>query len=408
MDDKKDITELIQKYSDILEEHYNVAVSYNLDQDGMENIYVNMPDDGYDTVYSQVQFLDYMSDISSIRKVDNSTVRTKHIRQTIIDTSRHGSEYIEKRLTQYVYNGDNFQVKIVDHPLLVGLWNSKEGNYDDNYFIFPCSGYLALEIKYSDNNKLSFDEENQLIERILFDLTRKLGVAAYVSTFIDMCEVEAQIDEEYESMDVPATESTIEVNSLCNASGVLTLYRQAKEIVNPEIAFLHYYKIIEYVSPAVAKKNAIASLNDHLNAAESVPRDYHYMDAMLSIASQYRDDQKDDFLTQSVIQTCIDVKPYFHLLPISLQKQVKDNLHVAETADIRTVALTPDQEMSLKKQVATILYSTRNSIVHAKANYRPTGLECPVDTLEEVNEMMNSFALTLIAWNDTQPDYLRV
>ena len=109
-----------------------------------------------------------------------------------------------------------------------------------------------------------------------------------------------------------------------------------------------------------------------------------------------------------MIQTCIDVKPYFHLLPIPLQKQVKDNLHVAETADIRTIALNPDQEMSLKKQVANILYSTRNSIVHAKANYRPTGLECPVDTLEEVNEMMNSFALTLIAWNDTQPDYLRV
>ena len=407
MDNKKDITELIQKYFDILEEHYNVAVSYNLDQDGTENIYVNMPDD-CDTSYSQEQFLDYMSDISSFKKVDNSTVRTKHIRQTIIDTSRRGSEYIEKRLTQYVYNGVNYQVKVVDNPLLVGLWNSKEGNYDDNYLIFPCSSYLALEIKYSDNNKLSVDEENQLIERVLYDLTRKLGVAVYVSSFIDVHAEAEQIDEEYESMDVPPTEATIEVNSLFKASAILTLYRQAKEIMNSEIAFLHYYKIIEYVSPAVAKKNAIASLNDHLNAADNVPRDYHYMDTMLSIASQYRDDQKDDFLTQSVIQTCIDVKPYFHLLPISLQKQVKDNLHVAETADIRTIALNPDQEMSLKKQVANILYSTRNSIVHAKANYRPTGLECPVDTLEEVNEMMNSFALTLIAWNDTQPDYLRV
>lgn len=406
MDDKNDKTELIQKYCDILEEHYNVTVSHD-DQDGTENIYVNMPDDG-DIIYSQEQFLDYMSDISSFKKVDNSTVRTKHIRQTIIDTSRRGSEYIEKRLTQYVYNGVNYQVKVVDNPLLVGLCNSKEGNYDDNYLIFPCSIYLALEIKYSDDNKLSVDEENQLIERVLYDLTRKLGVAVYVSSFINLHAEVEQIDDEYESMDVPATEAIIEVNSLCKASAILTLYRQAKEIMNPEIAFLHYYKIIEYVSPAVAKKNAIASLNDHLNAANNVPRDYHYMDTMLNIASQYRDDQKDDFLTQSVIQTCIDVKPYFHLLPIPLQKQVKNNLHVAETADIRTIALNLDQEMSLKKQVANILYSTRNSIVHAKANYRPTGLECPVDTLEEVNEMMNSFALTLIAWNDTQPDYLRV
>lgn len=408
MDNQKDKIALIQQYLDILDAHYKVSSDQDFEYDGIEDISLSMPDDGYDTVYSVDQFLDYMSDISSLRKVDNSTVRTKHIRQTIIDTSRRGSEYVEKRLTQYVYQSDNFQVRIVDHPLLIGLWNSKEGNYDDNYLIFPCSSYLALEIRYSDNNKLSFDKENQLIERVLFDLTCKLGVAVYVSSFIDVKAEIWRIDDEYESMDVPATEAMIDVNSLCKSSGILALYRQAKEIMNPEIAFLHYYKIIEFVSPAVAKKNAITSLNDHLNADESVPRDYHYMDTMLNIASQYRDDQKDDYLTQSVIQTCIDVKPYFHCLPKPLQKQIKDNLRVAKSADIRTVALNSEQEISLKKQVANILYSTRNSIVHAKANYRPTGLECPVETLESVNEMMDSFALTLIAWNDTQPDYLRV
>lgn len=68
MDDKKDNAELIQEYFNILEEHYNVTVLHELYQGGTENIYVSMPDDGYDTVYSQVQFLDYMSDISSIRK----------------------------------------------------------------------------------------------------------------------------------------------------------------------------------------------------------------------------------------------------------------------------------------------------------------------------------------------------
>lgn len=408
MDEKNENIELIQKYLDILEEHYNVCSSQDFDRDGIEDIYLSMPDDGFDTVYSVEQFLDYMSDISSFRKVDNSTVRTKHIRQTIIDMSRRGSEYIERRLTQYVYHGDNYQVRVVDNPLLIGLWNSKEGNYDDNYLIFPCSSYLALEIRYSDNNRLSIDDENQVIERVLYDLTRKLGVAVYVSSFIDVNAEVWKIDDEYESMNVPASEATIDMNSLCKPSGILALYRQAKEIMNPEIAFLHYYKIIEYVSPAVAKKNAIATLNDHLNAADSVPRDYHYMNTMLNIASQYRDDQKDDCLTQSVIQTCLDVKPFFHLLPKPLQNQIKDNLHVAESADIRTALLSQEQEISLKKQVANILYSTRNSIVHAKANYRSTGLECPVDTLEGVNEMMDSFALALIAWNNQQPDYLRV
>ena len=37
----------------------------------------------------------------------------------------------------------------------------------------------------------------------------------------------------------------------------------------------------------------------------------HYMDILLDIAKGYRDNQKDDFLAISVIQTCIDVVPDF-------------------------------------------------------------------------------------------------
>lgn len=41
----------------------------------------------------------------------------------------------------------------------------------------------------------------------------------------------------------------------------------------------------------------------------------HYMDTLLNIAKGYRDNQKDDFLAISVIQTCIDVVPDFYHLP---------------------------------------------------------------------------------------------
>lgn len=41
----------------------------------------------------------------------------------------------------------------------------------------------------------------------------------------------------------------------------------------------------------------------------------HYMDTLLDIVKGYRDNQKDDFLAISVIQTCIDVVPDFYHLP---------------------------------------------------------------------------------------------
>ncbi len=87
----------------------------------------------------------------------------------------------------------------------------------------------------------------------------------------------------------------------------------------------------------------------------------HYMDTL-------RDNQKDDFLAISVIQTCIDVVPDFYHLPKTLQKTVKHQLGIEEKVKIESIALPNEQQISLKKQVAHILYSTRNSIVHAKSN----------------------------------------
>lgn len=133
----------------------------------------------------------------------------------------------------------------------------------------------------------------------------------------------------------------------------------------------------------------------------------HYMDTLLDIVKGYKDNQKDDFLAISVIQTCIDVVPDFYHLPKNLQKTVKHQLGIDEKVKIESIALSNEQQMSLKKQVANILYSTRNSIVHAKSNYEPNGLECPPDSLEEVNQMMSSIGRALIQWNENQADYIR-
>lgn len=95
-------------------------------------------------------------------------------------------------------------------------------------------------------------------------------------------------------------------------------------------------------------------------------------------------------------------------MPQTLQKTVKHQLGIEEKVKIESIALSNEQQMSLKKQVANILYSTRNSIVHAKSNYEPNGLECPPDSLEEVNHVMSSIGRALIQWNENQADYIRV
>lgn len=45
--------------------------------------------------------------------------------------------------------------------------NSRDNYYDDNYGLFPCSTYWALELRYSDNNRLNKQDEIKLVERVL-------------------------------------------------------------------------------------------------------------------------------------------------------------------------------------------------------------------------------------------------
>ncbi|MBO7111919.1 MAG: hypothetical protein J6W18_08225 [Bacteroidaceae bacterium] len=392
----------------VLKEYYNSDGTYIVDETGKGIVYVSMTDECDDIELPVDRFIDYMRDIKTLRKIDNTTVITNHIRQTIIDTTRHGSDYAEMLLSKYVYLGPNYQARVVYQPFLVGLQNAKEFNCDDNYCICPCTGYLAIEIHYSDSPKLTKEKEGNLITQILFDLTRKVSVGIYVSNFMDVSALTDDAEMELTLSTTKVSDVLIDVGTLPKSYEMLELYRQAREIINPDIAFLHYYKIIEYVSTAVAKKKAIEHINQHLNQPSYIARDYQYMDTLLNIASQYKDDQRDDCLIINVIQECLDVKPELRHLPIGLLRQIKNNLGVEMNIDLESIELSPEKRHSLNKQVASIIYSTRNSIVHAKANYTPTMWECPQEELVELNEMMDSFALQMIEWNEVQSDSIRV
>ena len=405
--EKADIIKQLDGYFDILDTYYNSNGRFEV-ENGVGVVIISMTDECDDVRLDVNRFLDYMSDQKSLKKVDNTTVRTKHVRQTIIDTNKHGSDYIEKQLSRYIYTGQNYQARVVCQPFLVGLQNAKDLNCDDNICICPCTGYMALEIRYADDKRLGAKEEDELIRQILYDLTMKTGEAVFVSSFLDVNELADEADRDFYMSQSKLSERIIDVQTLPKSYEMMDLYRQAKEIVNPEIAFLHYYKIIEYVSPAVAKKQAFARIHEQLNLPGTVARDYQYMNTMLIIANQYNENQKDDYLMWNVIQECVDVRPWLQYLPDGLVNQIKNNLGVDDGVDLATVDITTDKERSLKKQLASVLYSTRNNIVHAKANYNPTGWECPSEGLIRLNQLMNQFALKVIEWNEGQEEYVKV
>lgn len=415
----KETRRKIQGYLDFLQENYEIENDYTnyFDEDEGEipdefedeDIVLDFPQD-YDGVsYSSEEFLDYMSDIDSLVEVDKTTVRTNHIRQTVISSRYQGWDLFEGKLSSFSFDGDYYTVNTVSNPFLIGLVNAKNGNCDQDYGVYCCLEYTALELKYKDERRLSKEEEDQLLERITFFLTKALGTAVYISEVIDMNQkydyysvVEDDEDEENDN----SSDTIVKVTDLMAYNPMMKLYKQALAAEDEEIKFLQYYKIIEYISPIVAKLTAYDKLNKRLDLLATSGRNHEYLDSIFSITRKYDQDMKDDYLAISVIQTCVDVLPLWQYVPERLRKQIRKNLSLK--GDSLDDTISDEQLASLQKQIARMLYSTRNSIVHAKSNYEPNGNELEGDELEDGNKMMDMITMSIIQWNERQPESYKV
>ena len=415
----KETRRKIQRSLDYLQKNFEIENDYTNyfeedeseipDEFEDENIVLNFPQD-YDGVsYRSEEFLNYMSDIESLVEVDKTTVRTNHIRQTIISSRYQGWDMFESRLRSFSFDGDFYTVNIVSNPFLVGLINAKNGNCDQDYGVYCCLEYTALELKYSDERRLSKEEEDQQLERITFFLTKVLGCAVYISEVIDINSkydyysvVENVEDEENDD----SSDTIVKVTDLMAYNPMMKLYKQALAAEDEEIKFLQYYKIIEYISPVVAKLSAYDKLNKRLDFLATSCRNHEYLDSIFSITRKYDQDLKDDYLAISVIQTCVDILPLWQFVPERLRKQIRKNLSLKRDGLDDTIS--DEQLASLQKQIARMLYATRNSIVHAKSNYEPNGYELEDDELEDGNKMMDMITMSIIQWNERQPESYKI
>ena len=383
---------------------YSINLSEEIDDDD-ETLCVEFPDEMYSSEYSIEELLDYCADIKKLEKESNSTVRSNSIIQITIDSTNSVSPIVTDILTHWQFQNEDVVARVVEAPFLIGVQNCIDDNYWDKYGITPCHDYLALEIKYLKGKRGTKIEEKELVERILYHLTMKVGIAIFTSQFWNASQIYQESDEidEYIVSEKDIETKTVGISSLTTFTPMMKLYRQALETQDPEIRYLYFYKAIEFISPIVAKRNVFQKINTHLDTYSAESRDYDYINTLLNFASEYRENQKDENLAPEVIHACIDPLPLFEYIPSYLQKTIKHNLRLEPDVDMEKIELDANQQKSLRTQVANILYSTRNSIVHAKSNYEPKGNECKRDDLDTINHLMDSVVRQLIEWHSKLP-----
>jgi len=176
-------------------------------------------------------------------------------------------------------------------------------------------------------------------------------------------------------------------------------YIEGLSIEKADIKYLHLYKIIEYFSPIVSKKTSYEQLNQRLDALQVVERDSEYLESIFKLTKQYEVSLKDKELAYTVLHECVDIAVLFSFLPEDIQKMISRSCHF-EMKNI--TSLNSSNIETVKKEVADILYATRNSIVHAKSNYTSTGKECTEENMEQLNEFMIKLCECLFVWNGRQ------
>lgn len=378
-----------------LYDEFNIDPLDKLDEPkiGDEDIYIQYPDDTIEEGISVEDFMNYTADLDHLVKEDDSTVRMGGIRQTIVSIDNYHYDYLVPEIT---YEDEKLSMEIIENPVLIGFIASKERIYDEDFGVYPCSTYMAVEMRYKTGEHYSREYENELINRFLYHIASHYDVSIEVGTFDWWEDITGEEKPEpYE----------ISKESLIPYSEAMAYYSKALHIFDPDIQFHHLYKIIEHFSPIVSKKLAYEKLNQKLDALSVVSRDYLYLDSLLELSKHYELSRSDNVLCKTVLLECVDIVPIFEQLPQKIKKDIKKRCSF-QFNDLNDCSRKEIEQ--IKSEVGEVIYATRNRIVHAKMNWEKSDYACIGDDMVEMNEFMKALAQCLIIWNGRQPKEFQV
>ncbi len=308
---------LINDRIEYLYSNFNIEPSTDEVKIDDENIFIDFPGewnvDNCD--YSVDDFLRYTENLKNIQVIDNHSVVSGNIRQTIISVNEY---YYEHLVPSLRFETDIYSLEFVNNPFLIGIIASRDGIYDENFGVSPCSDYMAVEITYKKEKERE-ESDTKFIKRCLYYIASKYGVSISIGKFRTWDDI---TDEEN---DIDLTIDDSELIPYCKA---MDYYVEGLSIEKPDIKYLHFYKIIEYFSPIVSKKTSYEQLNQRLDALQVIDRDSEYLESIFTLTKQYEVSLKDKELANTVLNECIDITSLFSFLPDKLKKKYFKELSV--------------------------------------------------------------------------------
>ena len=248
---------------------------------------------------------------------------------------------------------------------------------------------LFIEIKF--DKPISHATEKNIFEAYLFELNSSLSIVIQKSPrpYID----DSWLEEDYELT------SDHRLRPLILGKGIaelLSLYNKAVVAQDLSVRILYFTKAVEYVSQTVIRKQANAAIRSKLLSSRALNPDAEFIAELEAVVEGQRSYRKDREAIRQTITECCDASELSSKAPTFLK-------------ELRKISVN-SREQEVTKALGSLgqsLYATRNQIAHAKANYTPSGDECPTEELRAFTECIRIATQQVIYWYQFSHESMR-
>lgn len=371
-------------YFHIGEDNYpsiTVAQFINLAQE-KEQLKINSTQ-SYAKSDQEVYFLLESSDYSVAELLSN-TFRRANTSSGNIETL---CVALEKEI---IVDGRSYHISLFNGFCIYHLLVEESGNFDEYYPSYSPYDYF-VRISCQDGN-IDMGVADALAAAYVFELQATFDILLPFSsgrTDVDI------IDRSDESL-IGLESQMFPLIYGVGAAELLGLYNTAKVTVDLDFKILGFTKVIEYIAPTITQKELIESVSLKLSSLNVFKPTAAFISELGAIYDKHRNTTtKDSELIKLSILTAVTLDEIWEKTPIFLKGKL--------------TSLPAELEHSVfLEKIAECIYSTRNEIAHAKANYEKRGTECPVRYKSDFCLMLDAIAVRCIRWFALQPEDKRV
>lgn len=252
---------------------------------------------------------------------------------------------------------------------------------------------LAVEVEWVDR-ALTLEEARAASQAYQYSLETSLGLKLKPSERTPVDELPDFEDEQPDDLVLGR------IRPLRDGPGqdeLHSLYLRATATTDLEVQHLFFTKVVEYVSQTVVRRERNESVRRWLTDQRALQPDAVYIEGLATLVGEQDRRARDDLSALKLtVAMCCDAL----LLAPHAPRFLK-------LASVTSESSRQERRQALEGLAETI-HSTRNEIAHAKANYKPTGNECPPEDLGTLVGCMRQVAQLAIAWYSEQPASLRV